>query len=90
MKPVKTFNEAIRRLERLESRIDKKLAISEEKEDLTETDLELYGNEVIKEIYQIYGADHLKAMLESPTLSGESKIIIADFLCRIDETPWRN
>lgn len=83
---MKKMNEPIKRLERLESR----LAISTEIEDLTEADLELYGNDAIKEIYQIYGADHLKAMLDSPTLSGESKIIIADFLCRIDETPWRD
>lgn len=78
-------NESIKRLERLESR----LALSTEIEDLTEPDLELYGNDAIKEIYQVYGPDHLKTMLDSPTLSGESKIIIADFLCRIDKTPWR-
>ena len=83
---MKKMNEPIKRLERLESR----LAISTEIEDLTEAELELYGNDAIKEIYQIYGPDHLKAMLDSPTLSGESKIIIADYLCRIDETPWRN
>lgn len=83
---MKKMNEPIKRLERLESR----LAINSEIEDLTESDLELFGNEAIKEIYQIYGPDHLKAMLDSPTLSGESKIIIADFLCRVDETPWRN
>ena len=83
---MKMMNEPIKRLERLESR----LAINTEVEDLTESDLELYGNEVIKEIYQIYGPEHLKKMLDSPTLSGESKIIIADFLCRIDETPWRS
>ena len=83
---MKMMNDAKRRLERLESR----LAINEEIEDLTESDLELYGNDAIKEIYQIYGSGHLKAMLDSPTLSGESKIIIADFLCRIDETPWRS
>lgn len=87
---MRTMNDAIKRLERLERRLESLNAINTELEDLSETDLELYGNEVIKEIYQIYGPDHLKAMLDSPTLSGESKIIIADFLCRIDETPWRN
>lgn len=87
---MRTMNDAVRRLDRIERLLESINAINVEVEDFSETDLELYGNDAIKEIYQIYGSDHLKAMLDSPTLSGESKIIIADFLCRIDETPWRN
>ena len=87
---MRTMNDAVRRLDRIERLLESINAINVEVEDFSETDLELYGNDAIKEIYQIYGPDHLKAMLDSPTLSGESKIIIADFLCRIDETPWRN
>lgn len=73
---MKMTNEPIKRLERLESR----LAINTEVEDLSETDLELYGWDVIREIYQQYGLDHLKKMMNSPTLSEESKIIIVNFM----------
>lgn len=71
-------NDPLKRLERLENR----LLWGHEVEDLTETDLEIYGLEAVKEIYQMYGPKAVKALLYRPDLSGESKIIIADFLCR--------
>ena len=71
-------NDPLARLERLERR----LSWGEEIEDLTETDLEIYGLEAVKDIYQTYGSAGLIELISRPDLSGESKIIIADFLSR--------
>ena len=71
-------NDPLKRLERLENR----LLWGSELEDLTEADLELYGIEAVKEIYQTQGPEAVKALLYRSDLSGESKIIIADFLSR--------
>ena len=72
------MNDAVRRLDKLE----KQLAVGAEIEDLTEADLEVYGLEAVKEIYEVAGIPGLQALLYRSDLSGESKIIIADFISR--------
>lgn len=71
-------NDPLKRLERLENR----LLWGQEIEDMRATDVEIYGLEAVREIYRMGGADSLRELLDDPDLSSESKLIIADFLCR--------
>ena len=70
-------------------RLEKRLNVGSEIEDLTETDLEIYGPSAIDEILNTEGIKGVKRLLEREDIAGETKINIADYLCRKDILIWR-
>lgn len=69
-------NDQIKRLERLE----KGLFYNTEIEDLRAVDIEIYGLDAIREIYEEEGPESLIELLESQSLSEKAAAAITAFL----------